>query len=115
MKKFFLFLLILAGSFCGALKVSAAWAVTDTIVADGYYYIRLNYCPDATPNPGCVQVRPFQKAAVVGWNGLHIKNMTQISKNDLSCIWHIWRTVTLSITSRTVVFNLRPMRILTVL
>lgn len=90
MKKFFLFLLILAGSFCGALKVSAAWAVTDTIVADGYYYIRLNYCPDATPNPGCVQLRPFQKG-YVGWNGLHVKNMTQISKNDLNCIWHIWR------------------------
>ena len=45
MRKLFLGLLILASGLFNVQK-AAAWAVTDTVVADGYYYICSNYISD---------------------------------------------------------------------
>ena len=47
MRKLFLGLLILASGLFNVQK-AAAWAVTDTVVADGYYYICSNYTTDGS-------------------------------------------------------------------
>ena len=91
MKKVYLFLLFLVGFFCGALNVNAAWSVTDTVIADGYYYIRSNY--SATSNtvygPGCLTMHQFYDYTT--FTGPHVTNMALTGRSDLSCIWHIWR------------------------
>ena len=91
MKKLFLSLLMLAGCFCGALNVSA-WEVTDTVVADGYYYIRLDYYPDGTGNTGCAVIKQCEASDYTAYKTLYIANMQLVNKkSDLSAIWHIWR------------------------
>ena len=91
MKKLFLSLLMLAGCFCGALNVSA-WEVTDTVVADGYYYIRLDYYPDGTGHTGCAVIKQCEASSYTAYKTLYIANMQLINKkSDLSAIWHIWR------------------------
>ena len=82
MRKLFLGLLVLASGLFNVQK-AAAWAVTDTVVADGYYYICSNYITDGkdgnalagkgnivTASPGgeyahmtVLYIQPFSKLA----------------------------------------------------
>ena len=82
MRKLFLGLLVLASGLFNVQK-AAAWAVTDTVVADGYYYICSNYISDGvkgkaiagkgnivTASPGgeyahmtVLYIQPFSKLA----------------------------------------------------
>ena len=91
MRKLFLGLLILASGLFNVQK-AAAWAVTDTVVADGYYYICSNFSDDGVAGKGnivvgdaggsytnwyCLQIQPFSK-------------LTSDWKSNLTSIFHIW-------------------------
>ena len=81
MKKVYLFLLFLVGFFCGALNVSA-WEVTDTVVADGYYYIRLDYYPDGTGNTGCAVIKQCEASDYTAFKTLYIANMQLVNDDE---------------------------------
>ena len=105
---------MLAGCFCGALNVSA-WEVTDTVVADGYYYIRLDYYPDGNGHTGCAVIKQCEASAYTAFKTLYIANMQLVNIGTSGVTPRISPTALPSITSRTAVRRLRPTCTLTAL
>ena len=90
-------MLLMAGFFCGNRAVAQdEWAVTDTVVPDGYYYICSN-CPiDEIAGRGCLYVADLggAKADYSGMPGLFIQSFQKITgelTNDLQSIFRVRR------------------------
>ena len=100
MRKMILFMLVLLGGVFSTQKAQA-WAVTDTTIADGYYYICGNMVNDASSKlaeagRGVIYVGDAGNAtsAYAGWEMLFIKPFRQLSsyyKNNLDAVFRIWR------------------------
>ena len=96
MRKLFLTLLLLAGSWCSS--QAASWAVTDTTVADGYYYICNNFVSDGVAGKGVVctgDAAAGGDATFKGYKALFVKPYQQLSsdfRTDINAVFRVWRT-----------------------
>ena len=91
MRKLFLGLLVLASGLFNVQK-AAAWAVTDTVVADGYYYICSNFSDDGVAGKGNIVVADAG-GSYTNWYCLKIQPFSKLTsdwKSNLTSIFHIW-------------------------
>lgn len=91
MRKFFLFLLLLVGLPLGNRVVAAEWAVTDTSIVDGYYYICSNYTADKVAGKGYIQLTAEGTGYCLKIKEWNITEGDGAFRNHLDGIFHIWK------------------------
>ena len=91
MRKFFLFLLLLVGLPLGNRVVAAEWAVTDTSIVDGYYYICSNYREDKVAGKGYISLTAEGEGYCLKIKQWNITEGDGAFRNHLDGIFHIWK------------------------
>lgn len=99
MRKKFLSLLLLLVGFAWAAPAAAddVWAVTDTVIEDGYYRLHTTWWKSGTTTSnGTDSIMSIRdagdgSATYAAYRALYCKSAQQVTENDWDCIWHIWK------------------------
>ena len=99
MKRNYIFsLLLIVGCLWTFKSFAANWAVTDTLINDGYYRIHTTWWTGETNgiSNGTDSVMYIANAAAgdpnyANYNCLYVKSGRSVTNDDWGCIWHIWK------------------------
>ena len=93
MKKILSFLLLLTANLAAIPIFADTWAVTDSIIKDGYYRLWVYNAPSATNKVTTTTDWYAQLLSDAGAGG-YIMNAVEkanFNENDMAGVWHIWR------------------------